>query len=178
MMALLVLAYPQLASEDYNQIQRYRKDNDELFYHVVEPHFTIVFPAFDLPQTDFVEEIREKAQDVPKFDFTIRCATINKDSFSDYFHVFLVPDEGYSRIVRLHDQLYSGKLFDNLRLDIDFVPHIGIANAADKLRCKKMVDAWNAADFAISGTISTLTIVTYENDTVETIEEVQLQSAA
>jgi len=92
----------------------------------------------------------------------------------DYFHAFLVPDEGYSNIVKLHDKLYGDKLQNNLRLDLDFVPHIGIGNSRDKYLCKKMVDEWNRKEFSISGKITLLTIVSYENDTVTKIEEIEL----
>lgn len=91
--------------------------------------------------------------------------------------VFLFPQKpklfdqfdpkGYSRIVKLHDKLYSEKLKSNLRLDIDFVPHIGIGNSKDKFSCKKMVDQWNEKEFSISGKITHLTVVNYENDTIK-----------
>ena len=79
-----------------------------------------------------------------------------------------VPDEGYSRIVKLHD-----KLKDNLRLDLDFIPLIGIGNSQDRHKCKKMVDEWNKEEFELRGTISRLKIVRYENDVVTTIEEIK-----
>ena len=174
-MSYLLLAYPQLLKEDAELIDSYRKVNDELFYNVVGPHFTLVFPVFDMPQDEFVNEIKSKAEGLTRFDFTIRCATINKDAFSDYFHLFLVPDEGYSRIVKLHDRFYSGKLANNLQLDIDFIPHIGIANSKDKQLCKKMVDEWNEKEFTISGTVAALTIVKYEDGIVTAIEEIELE---
>lgn len=110
-----------------------------------------------------------------KFDFIIRCATINKDAFSDYYHIFLVPDEGYSRIIKLHDKLYSDKLKNNLCLDLDFIPHIGIGNSIDKYTCKKMVDEWNEKDFSISGRITHLTIVNYKNSIVTELEDIELK---
>jgi 2'-5' RNA ligase len=174
-MAYLVLAYPKLNSKDFELIQNYRKEKDELYYNVVEPHFTIVFPVFDINKEDFIKEIKEKAKEVKEIDLVIRCVTINKDAFNEYFHTFMVPDEGYSKIVKLHDKLYEDKLFDNLRLDLNFVPHIGIGNSKDKFICKKMVDEWNRKDFSINGTISQLTIVKYENDKVEKIEEINLE---
>lgn len=174
-MAYLVLAYPELRNEDFEQIQNYRKHFDELFFRVVNPHFTIVFPVFDVSKEEFINEVKQKSKDVNKFDFTIRCANINKDAFSDYFHTFLVPDEGYSNVVKLHDILYSGKLKDNLRLDLDFVPHIGIGNSKDKFSCKKMVDEWNRKEFSISGKINYLTIVNYENNKVTKVHEIELR---
>ena len=44
-MSLLVLSYPEIEKKHYDWIQTLRKDNDELYYNVVEPHFTIVFPV-------------------------------------------------------------------------------------------------------------------------------------
>lgn len=174
-MAYLVLAYPVLTSDDFESIQNYRKDHDELYYKIVDPHFTIVFPVFDISEEVFVKEIKDKSANITKFKFVIRCSTINKDAFSDYFHTFLVPDEGYSSIVKLHDMLYSDKLKNDLRLDLDFVPHIGIGNSKDKYSCKKMVDEWNEKDFSISGTITHLTLVKYENNEVTNLEVIELK---
>ena len=175
MMPYLVLAYPEITKSDFDLIQTYRSKNDKLYYSVVEPHFTIVFPVFGFSETEFVAEIRKQAENLNKFDFAIRCATINKDTFSEYFHVFLVPDEGYSNIVKIHDILYSGLLQEDLRLDLDFVPHIGIGNSLDKNECKKMVDEWNKDDFEVKGTVSKLTIVEYENDRVRDLNEIKLK---
>ena len=174
-MAYLAIAYPELAGDDFDRIQSYRRDNDELFFKVVNPHFTIVFPAFDISADEFIKEVKSKSSNFIPFDFAIRCATISKDAFSNYFHAFLVPDEGYSKIVKLHDKLYSDKLQDKLRLDLDFVPHIGIGNSKDKYKCKKMVDEWNEKEFELCGTISRLTVVSYEDDIVTTIEEIRLK---
>lgn len=173
-MALLVLAYPNWTSNHIEQIQDFRAHHDELFYEIVEPHFTVVFPVTDISQEAFIDEIKDKSAHLSKFDFVLRCATINKDAFSDYFHAFLVPDEGYSRFVRLHDKLYSEKLKSNLYLDIDYIPHVGIGNSKDKYLCKKMVDTWNEKEFSIYGSISKLSVVRYENNTVTKIEDIEL----
>jgi len=42
-MALAVVGYPRLNNDDYRAIQDFRKENDELYYSVIEPHFTFVF---------------------------------------------------------------------------------------------------------------------------------------
>ena len=173
-MSYLVLAYPYLAADDFDIIQQYRKVNDALFYHVVNPHFTIVFPVMDVEENVLLAEVKEKASGVPKIDFVLRCATINKDAFSDQFHTFLVPDEGFSHFVKLHDRLYSGLLRDNHRLDIDYIPHMAVGGSKDKYACKAMVDEWNAKPFAIRGRISCLDIVKYENNVVTTIDRIEL----
>lgn len=173
-MALLALAYPELCRSDYVQIQEFRKQHDELYYHVVEPHFTLVFSVGNWQAEPFIAEIRKQAEGIRSFDFCLRCATVNKDAFGDYYHTFLVPDEGYSHIVKLHDQLHSDLLFSHRRLDVDFIPHIGMGNSKDPSGCIEMVRAWNDHDFAIPGRILVLDVVSFEDKVVRTIERLSL----
>ena len=55
-MAYLIIAYPELSQEDYWLIQEFRKQND-FYYSIVEPHFTIVFPVFDIEKDLFINPI-------------------------------------------------------------------------------------------------------------------------
>ncbi len=173
-MLYLVIAYPRISRKDYQFIQEYRKNNDPKYFSLVRPHFTIVFPTPDITEKDFVSEIEKQTRNNNKFNFTIRCATINKDFTGDFYHEFLVPDEGYSNLVKLHDKLYSGILFNNLRFDIDFIPHIGIGNSEDVLVSKKRIDELNSQNLLIKGSIEELDIVKYENDKITSIKKVKL----
>jgi hypothetical protein len=173
-MAYLIVAYPKISKEDYHYIQKFRRQYD-LYYSIVEPHFTIVFPVFDIEKDRFITEANSNTLNFKSFDFEIKCAAINKDSFSDYFHLLLVPDKGYSDIVKLHDKCYSGILFKDLRLDIDFIPHIGIANSKDRYLVKKWADEWNSKTFIIRGTINTLTVIDYTENVVNDLVNIQLK---
>ncbi len=173
-MSFGVLAYPQIQDLDFERIQKFRKENDALYYEVVNPHFAFVFPTEIMGKKEFIEEISQKAQGFGSINFEIRSATVNKDAFLDYFHTLLVPDQGYSDVVKLHDRLYSGKLFEELRLDIDFIPHMGIANSKDRYEVKKWTDSWNDRDFMIKGNIDELTIVDYDGENLRDICRVGL----
>jgi len=172
--SLLVLAYPELTIKDRNWIDDFRKKHDPLFYGIVDPHFTIVFPTFGIEQNDFIAEVEEKSKKICKFDFTIRCALMNNDRLSDYYHIFLSPDEGNSTIVKIHDILYSGKLRKTLRLDIDFFSHIAIGNTKDEYKCKELVDYVNNSNIAINGSIISLNIISYGAKKIENIKEMRL----
>lgn len=174
-MSLLVLAYPDLSREDRERIRAFREHHDELYYRVVEPHFTLVFPTSGWSEADFLEETRTRVAQTRAFDFCIRCAELNKDAFSDMYHTLLVPDEGYSHIVKLHDALYAGKLFLHRALQVDFTPHIGVGNSPDPHICLAQIAAWNEAEFAIHGRVSTLDVVRYENNTVTTFAQIALR---
>jgi hypothetical protein len=173
MAKLHVIAYPELGDTDLQKIQACRKDNDRL-YKDIAPHFTFVFAVQDFSESDFVAEVKKQLTGTKAFSFTIRCAAINKDSFSDYYFAFLVPDEGYSNMVKLHDRLYDDRLFHHRRLDIDYIPHIEIANAPDKMQIKSIVDEWNSIDLEIKGCVSEIEIVNYENRVLTTIEKIKL----
>jgi len=171
---MVVLAYPKFSDSDYEWIQNYRRVNDLLYYDIVDPHFTFVFPTYSLSKDNFIDEITGKCKNEKSIPFVIRSAVLNKDSFIDTYHELLVPDKGHSSIIKLHDKLYSGKLFPELRLDIDFIPHIGIGNSKDPIICKSNVDQINKLNIEIKGIIDDLDIATYENNKVETVEKVNL----
>ncbi|HMG14266.1 MAG TPA: 2'-5' RNA ligase family protein [Saprospiraceae bacterium] len=172
-MKTLVIAYPELTKRDLSQIENFRKEHDNMA-NLIKPHFTLVFPLDNIEVPDLIHEMDLLLEHEKAIPFSMRCAMINKDAFSENYHVFLVPDEGFSQLIKLHDKLYNGLLNDNLRLDIPFIPHITIGSSTDKYQCKKMVDDWNSKDFEINGTISYLHLVKYTGEYVETIESVQL----
>ena len=155
-MPYLVLAYPKLSKKDFHWIQNYRQEHDPRYYSVVKPHFTIIFAIDDIKEEKFVEEVRKQVNGIKKFDFVIKVATINQDYSGNYFHEFLVPDQGYSNIVKLHDKLYSGKFSNYLRFDIDYIPHIGIGNNDKAFISKKRIDELNSQDISIKGSIESL----------------------
>jgi len=173
-MALLVLAYPQIEIKDYKWIQRVRSRDDERYYGIAEPHFTLVFPVFGSDRDLFIGHIEKAVKNFNEFYFVLRCAQIVKDSFSDYTDVFLIPEEGYRIFVKLHDLLYTGPLEKELRLDIPFIPHIGIANSKDPYKCKSLADGINGKGLEIVGAVYKLDIVIYENNQIETIKEILL----
>ncbi|KYC46679.1 MAG: hypothetical protein AMQ74_01770 [Candidatus Methanofastidiosum methylothiophilum] len=174
-MSIVVIAYPELKKKDYDKIQDLRSKYDTLYYDIVNPHFTIVFPVININKKELVPEIEEKCRDMKPIDFCLRCAVLNKDSFNDYWHIFLVPDEGFSDIVKLHDRLYSGKLKNELFLAIQYIPHLGIGNSTNANECKKLVDELNAMNFEICGKIKTLTIAEYKDDKINEIKTIELE---
>ncbi len=176
-MSLCVAAYPKLSTADFERIQEFRKRND-VYYPVIGPHFTPVFPLTGWEVEPFIAEVKKQAWGIQAFEFCIRCASLDKDATNDYYHAFLVPDEGYSRIVKLHDRLYADRLFPCRALTIDFIPHIGIGNSKDPLRCLEMIEHWNKTEFAITGQVQALDIAKFENNRVQTLERFELSEAA
>lgn len=177
-MALGVLSYPIISDVDYKNIQNFRESKDSLYYHVAKPHFSFVFPVEGISQSDFVTEMIKQTDGVQPFHFELKCAVINKDAFLDFYHMLLVPDQGFSDVVKLHDRLYSGLFFSYLRMDIDFIPHVGIANSKDKYEVKRWVDQWNRSAPVISGWVDKLMVVDYSDNVLTDLYEVNLSEMA
>ncbi|MEJ2596165.1 MAG: 2'-5' RNA ligase family protein [bacterium] len=170
---LAVVSYPDFNRTGYPWIEEYRRQHDD-FHGLIAAHFSFVFPVSDMEAADFLEEIKTRTKGFKKFDYRIRCAIRNNDLTSDYWHVLLVPDEGFSEVVKLHSALYSGRLRKYERLDLDFIPHVGIANSTDPEACKRMVDEVNAMDINIRGTIDRLDIIQYKDRKISTISVLNL----
>jgi hypothetical protein len=173
-MALLVVSYPSISDNDRQWIQDIRKQHDTLYYDVVAPHFTLVFPTFDVDRQFFSEHIRCEARGQRPIAIELRSAIVVKDVLSDYTHTFLVPDQGFGEIVKLHDRFYSGLLADKLRLDIPYIPHIGVATSLDPMVCKRVADEINGQDLRISGSLRILDVVQYANRSITTLEQIPL----
>jgi hypothetical protein len=172
-MAYLVIAYPELQQSDLNWIQDYRKQNDRQFT-LVKPHFTLVFAIQDLDKDSFLNEVKQKVSNIKPFDFDLNVATINQDNSGSYYHEFLVPDTGYSNIIKLHDKLYSDLLASYLRLDVDFIPHISIGDSEDAQTSKRRVDELNAEGVSVHGRITSIDVIEYADGAITTVEKIVL----
>ena len=173
-MALALVCFPTLSSEDFSRIQGIRKVHDRLYFDVIDPHIPIVFPTENIEKAEFIEHIGAKIGSIPPFDVVFRCAVVGDPDFQEHAHAFLVPDEGFSDIVRLHDLLYTGPLRTELRLDLPFVPHVGIANTREAKDCKDIVDAINAEAFEIFGKVDQLDVISFDGTSVARLERIEL----
>ncbi len=96
------------------------------------------------------------------------------DDSNDNYYIFLVPDEGFSGISQLHDALYTDFMRTKLRLDIPFIPHIGIATHKDRDHLYALAQEWNAERHEIRGVIDSLSLCSYDDSKVDDIQTFQL----
>ena len=118
-MALVVISYPNISSDNLDWIQSVRSQHDDQ-YKIILPHFTLVFPCSIECFTDLIVHVQQKASEVKPMSFAIRRAITVKDSLSQNTHLFLIPEDGSSDLIKLHDILYTDLLSSQLRLDIPF----------------------------------------------------------
>ncbi len=172
-MNLCVVAYPELSAADYARIQEYRHENDA-YFHVVDPHFTLAFPTSDWEAEPYIAEVKKQVAGTRPFEFCIRGAALNKNMSGQLYHAFLVPDEGHSQVLKLRYRLIADRFFCPEMYEYDFIPHIGVGNSTDPGRCAAMVADWNSQPFEIQGSVKALDVAKYEDDRVLSIERVPL----
>lgn len=177
-MGLLALCYPKLAADDQRFIDEFRHHHDHAYRDVVRPHFTVVFQVRELAETVFSEHVAQIARASRPFSFVCRYAMVHDDDSSDDYYVFLVPDEGFSELALLHDALYTNVLTPHLRLDIPYVPHVGIATLKDPRKCKELADELNAKGLRVGGRVDKISVVEYDGKVVTDLRHFRLGNDA
>jgi 2'-5' RNA ligase len=172
-MSLCVVAYPEVEAADWGWIQAIRRASDPQF-NLIDPHFTLIFPTDAVDARTLEAHVRSSVAGSSQFRFVLRCALPVKDSFSAQTHLFLVPDEGLSQLVRLHSRLYTGLLKTQLRLDIPYLPHITVGAFVDAGECKAAADSLKQRSFGVDGRISRLSLLQVTQTSVTTLTDIDL----
>jgi len=174
-MSNVVLGYPKISKADFEWIQGIREVNDRQ-YKIVKPHITFVFPTSKLPVVELASHIRRKASNTPRIAIALSKAAVVQDDSKKFFHVFLVPAAGYEEIVRLHDLLYTDVLSSELREDIPFIPHVGIATSESEATARDLANKLNATGVNVVGSVDALAVSEFDGNLVRDVEEIALRS--
>lgn len=122
------------------------------------PYFTLVFAAVDLTAEQFIHTIRANAKGANAIRFRLRSALVVPEHNVRRFHVFLIPDEGFGAILKLHDALHAGLLKGALRQDTPYLPHVTVATTADYDSARGLAFALNNGGIDIDGHIDALQV--------------------
>ena len=173
-MSYVVIAYPDISQKDLDWVQETRQKNDPIMFRVVKPHVTFIFPTSKLNESILIKHVNTKIVGVKPFSVKFDKTKVVEDDSKTYFHAFLAPSIGFNEIIKLHDNLYTDVLKSELRLDIPFIPHLGIGTNKDKRSMTNLTKQIDYKKLSISGEIKTLTIAKYENNKVQDVAEVTL----
>ena len=138
------------------------------------PYFTLVFPGVDLTPKAFADRIRVNAHDIPRIRFRLRSALVVPEHTVGRFHVFLIPDEGFGAILRLHDALHAGPIETALRPETPYLPHITVATTTDPAAARKVAQALNQGGLDIHGHIDALEVERRDGEVIKRVAEIPL----
>jgi len=141
------------------------------------PYFTLVFGGVEMEAAAFTQAVRDRAKDVHPIRFRLRSALVVPETVVRRFHVFLIPDEGFGAILKLHDALHTGPLQAALRQDSPYLPHITVATTATYAAAREVAQSLNRRDLDIPGRIDALQIERRAGEVVKPLAEVVLAKA-
>lgn len=170
--SLEVIARPQFDKTDVAWIMEMRAKRTSNYG---PPYFTLVFPGAPMDPGEYANLVRQRARDVRRIRFRLRSALVTPEATVKRFHVFLIPDEGFGAILRLHDRLHVGPLEACLRPETPYLPHITIATTADYATARKLAQELNARDLQIDGVIDCLQVERRVGDVARLIAEIPLE---
>jgi 2'-5' RNA ligase len=173
---LYTLAYPMFSEADMSFIEHFRQEHDARHRDVVAPHVTLAFGCNAVAEVEYLPHVEAVAQGNLSINFSCRYAMLGADDQDQIAYVFLVPDEGYSKLSLLHDRLYTGTLSPHLRLDVPFIPHITIGSLADRPAAKQLCDELNERGVGMIGSVNALTVAALENGKVRNLASFQLRT--
>jgi len=159
--ALEVVARPEFGKSELEWLMQLRETKA---HSSGPPAFTLVFPGAE-SAIDVVKHVEAICATTTRIRFSLRSAMIVPEHKMGWYHVFLVPDEGFGAIIRLHDRLHVGPLACCLRPDAPYLPHVTVASSKDFDTARQTMAALNAQDLAIAGRIDELEV--QERDSAE-----------
>ena len=141
------------------------------------PYFTLVFSGVDMAPKGFTDAIRAHVQGAHPIRFRLRSALVAPEPTVSRFHVFLIPDEGFSAILKLHDMLHAGPIAAALRTDTPYLPHITVATTTDHAAARKLAFALNQGDIDIHGRIDALQVERRVGEVIKPVADIPLPKA-
>lgn len=174
-MSLVVIAFPNISAEDYEWIQKIRRQHDSKKFNVVKPHVTIIFPTTKLDSNSLARHIENHLTGLEAFPVVFDSVRVVEDFSKTYSQAFLVPSAGYNEISKLHDLLYVDEMASELRSDILFIPHVSIGTNEDRFVMQRLASSVRESNKSVSGTIDKLTVCEYDGNKVTDLTAIPLK---
>jgi hypothetical protein len=172
---LEVVAKPVFAKSDAEWLMRVREEHA---HSSGAPEFTLVFPGAALSAEDVLSHVAATGAVTSQIKFCLRSAVIVPEFGATSFHIFLVPDEGFGAIIRLHDQLHVGPLAGCLRPEVPYIPHLTVASVNDFTLARRIKARLNGYALGIDGRIDALEVHQRDAGIVKCVANIPLRRHA
>lgn len=174
-MPYFILSPVDASRDDLSWIEGVRRIHDP-HHGLVNPHATLVF-GFEGPKLDnVIGHVRDLARRVAPITCRFDSVHAVRDVVRSGSHLFLIPTSGAAEVVALHDALYEGPLWGELRADIPFVPHVTVGRLDDHAEAEAQAERLSSG-LDITGRLTRLELVSFEGGPVETVDSWSLEGA-
>jgi hypothetical protein len=171
MSALEVVAKPEFGKAELDWLTHLRHTRA---HSAGAPAFTLVFPGANSVD-EVIKQVQATCASTARIRFCLRSAMIVPEGKMGMYHVFLVPDEGFGAIIRLHERLHTGALACCLRPDAPYIPHLTVASMQAFDAARQTMALLNAKDLAIAGRIDEIEVHKRDSDVPRCVAKVPLK---
>ena len=174
-MSLTIVSFPDIPATELTWIEGIRQSHLTSPESDFAPHVTLVFPAEITTDDDLEMHMLGVTGSTQPFEAIFRIASPVIDPFNGGWTVQLLPDQGLSKLMRMHNFLYSGPFADHLNLDLRYVPHLTLARTDDGPQAKALCEELNSGIIEVEARFTTVDLLRIDGGTVtkEAVHELE-----
>jgi len=171
---LSAICLPQFSGDGQSEIQALRLAHCPEQAGLIGPHVTLIFPTDALPERDFIGHVVSIAGSFSRSKVCFRSSLPYLEPASGLSFVFLVPDEGFGWLNRLHERLHCGPLASAWDPTRPYIPHITLGIFKTFPQARAASEIFNSRQVGFSGLASSIEVVLVESTSVRRIHSEQL----
>ncbi|MDA0342262.1 MAG: 2'-5' RNA ligase family protein [Proteobacteria bacterium] len=174
-MSLTIVAFPEIAATELGWVEGLRQAHLPAPEADIAPHMTLVFSADVATDDNLTMHMLGVAGSTQPFDATFRIVAPVVDPINGGWTVQLLPDQGLSKLMRLHNFLYSGPFADHLNLDVPYVPHLTLARTTTGQQAKALCEELNSDIIEVDMRFTTVDLLRVDGGKVtkESVHELE-----
>ena len=139
------------------------------------PHFTMLSTERQIQCNELENLLNEISMHHQKINFTIhRALAMPPLNGHDSWYAFLVPDQGFSDLSKLHASICCKRFNLSDEQLFPFIPHITVGLFSEKTACLNAIDEINAGYISLSGNVDEISAAQVSDDGVEIIKTIEL----
>jgi 2'-5' RNA ligase len=163
---LAIVTFPEIQADEFGWIEDLRGTHLPAPEAGVAPHVTLVFPAEITTDDNLMMHMLGAAGSTQPIDASFRIAAPMVDPIKGGWTVRLLPDQGLSKLMRLHNFLYTGPFAPHLNLDASYVPHLTVGRATSGQQAQALSEELNSSVIEIEARFTTVDLLRIEDGKV------------
>lgn len=167
-----IIAEINLSEQNKTWLSNLRRQYSDLTYQQEEIYFSLGSPISDVVPTDMlVEYIKKRVFYFETFEYALRSTQIRLDKNYPEGNLVLIPDKGFSHLMRMHSMIYTYGVEPFMNRDVfrPYLPQVVIGRLSD-VRIPNTIQVTreiSLSEFEITGKIERLIMLKDIDGTIQ-----------
>lgn len=174
-MPIAIVTCPEIPADELQWIQELRQSRLAPPELDLAPHIPLVFPADVAVDDNLMMHMYGVAGSTQPFESVFRIAAPSADPLNGGWIVRLLPDQGLSKLMRMHNFLYTGPFDGRLNMDVPYIPHLTLARTETGEDAKTLCEELNSGIIEVAVEVKSVEVLIVDGDTIETQAQYELE---